>query len=97
MGAPEMLNEPFSMKHALAVNVSGVLLVGAAFMIPNVWAGDKQGEAQAKGSLVHCLLPSSVRKYAGDAVRLAPRRVVQSTAAECQQQGGEVVVVEPAN
>jgi len=76
--------------------VSVFLMVSVLLLADSGMASDKEGETKAKGSLVHCLLPSMIRKYGGDAVKLAPRRVVEITAAECQQQGGEVVVVETA-
>lgn len=82
------------MKSLLVVELSALVIM-AGLAIPSALAGDKEGETAAKVSLVHCLLPSMVRKYGGDTTQLAPRRVVQIAAAECHDRGGEVVVVEP--
>lgn len=84
------------MKYAMAVSVSALLITGALFPPKSLAAGEKEATAQTSESLVSCLLPSAIRKYSGDSVMLAPRRVVEIPAAECQQRGGEIVVVEPA-
>lgn len=92
-----MFIKPFSIKQVLFVGFSVLLIMGLAFVsASSVAAEHKEGEAEAEATMVHCLLPSMVRKYGGEATRLAPRRVVRITAAQCEQQGGEVVVVESA-
>ena len=95
-GASEMFAEWFPMKNVpVVVRLSALLIVGTFSAANWVLAADQEGEAEGKESLVHCLLPSMVRSYGDDTTMLAPRRVVQLTAAKCQDQGGEVVTVEP--
>jgi hypothetical protein len=82
------------MKRLLIGNIGTLFLLCAIFAASSVRAGSEEGGPKAKESLVHCLLPSHVRKYAADSTRLAPRRVVKVTAVQCQERGGEVVLVD---